>query len=204
MLNHLNLTSWAGLPIALSLLAACTVETSSIQNNSADKPAASIVTQVNNFVEIQEPEDAISNLLDPVQEVASQMNNETNNQDITTSLLEPNYKNNPESNENSSSNEPESVLTRVYLPEKAGQMSVVNYALSSTNDVGVKLYFRRGYHVIQRGEERKSCKDFVDPEAAQQHFLDTGGPQNDNSLLDPDGDGYACKWDPGPYRRLLK
>ena len=35
-------------------------------------------------------------------------------------------------------------------------------------------------------------------------FLEAGGPKRDRKALDPDGDGYACGWDPAPYRRAVQ
>ena len=31
-------------------------------------------------------------------------------------------------------------------------------------------------------------------------FLEAGGPKRDRKGLDPDGDGFACAWDPRPFR----
>jgi hypothetical protein len=35
---------------------------------------------------------------------------------------------------------------------------------------------------------------------AQSDFILAGGPQKDRKGMDPDGDGYACGWDPAVYR----
>jgi len=35
-------------------------------------------------------------------------------------------------------------------------------------------------------------------------FLKAGGPEKDKLKLDPDGDGYACAWNPGKYRQLVR
>ena len=30
-----------------------------------------------------------------------------------------------------------------------------------------------------------------------------GGPERDQFGIDPDGDGYACSWDPSPFRKAV-
>lgn len=45
-----------------------------------------------------------------------------------------------------------------------------------------------------------ACARFPTPAEAQTAFLTAGGPQADGMGLDPDGDGYACGWEPAPYR----
>jgi hypothetical protein len=34
--------------------------------------------------------------------------------------------------------------------------------------------------------------------------LSNGGPERDRLGLDPDGDGFACYWDPTPFRLARK
>ena len=46
------------------------------------------------------------------------------------------------------------------------------------------------------------CKKFSTKNAAQIFFLENGGPKNDFYNIDPDGDGFACKWDPAIYRKI--
>jgi hypothetical protein len=41
-------------------------------------------------------------------------------------------------------------------------------------------------------------------DAAQEAFLAAGGPERDRNNLDPDGDGFACWWDPEPFRRAMR
>ena len=41
-------------------------------------------------------------------------------------------------------------------------------------------------------------------DVAQEAFLAQGGPQSDRKGLDPDGDGFACDWDPRPFRAALQ
>ena len=47
-----------------------------------------------------------------------------------------------------------------------------------------------------------ACRRFSNADEAQRAFLANGGPQTDRGGLDPDGDGFACSWDPTPYRQL--
>ena len=47
-----------------------------------------------------------------------------------------------------------------------------------------------------------NCGRFRDQDAAQRAFLAGGGPEADRYGIDPDGDGFACRWDPTPYRQL--
>lgn len=80
-------------------------------------------------------------------------------------------------------------------------VSVVAYALATTNDVGVKIYKRFGLNggVISR----QACKKYRLADDAQLAFLQAGGPEKDRKSLDPDGDGFACTWSPVDYRNAL-
>lgn len=40
----------------------------------------------------------------------------------------------------------------------------------------------------------RDCNSFSSSLAAQQFFVNLGGPGNDPNDLDRDGDGYACEW----------
>ncbi|MBI1416127.1 MAG: hypothetical protein GC146_02795 [Limimaricola sp.] len=42
--------------------------------------------------------------------------------------------------------------------------------------------------------DTKNCSDFSSAASAQQYFLAHGGPAEDPSGLDRDGDGLACEW----------
>ena len=88
------------------------------------------------------------------------------------------------------------------LPERtdAGP-NIVAYALQSSHPVGTAVYTRRGFN-----KERKyarACAQYSHPDQAQIAFLAAGGPQRDREGMDPDGDGYACTWNPAPYRRSV-
>ena len=76
--------------------------------------------------------------------------------------------------------------------------NVVDYALRTNNPIGVQLYnrFGTGLKVISFG----GCDRYRSKDKAQQDFLAKGGPKRDVFGLDPDGDGFACGWDPRPFR----
>ncbi|WP_049644064.1 hypothetical protein [Candidatus Rhodobacter oscarellae] len=91
------------------------------------------------------------------------------------------------------------VIEPTAVPTRTGNAgpNIVQYALSSRHPRGQKLY-RRGI-TSQRKHER-ACFQYVSSDLAQEAFLSAGGPQRDRLGLDPDGDGYACDWDPSRYR----
>lgn len=82
------------------------------------------------------------------------------------------------------------------VPTRNGP-NLASYALQAQNAVGEKVYGRFNIGLSGCGRFR------VDPDAAQREFLANGGPERDPRRLDPDGDGFACDWDPSIYRRLL-
>jgi hypothetical protein len=86
------------------------------------------------------------------------------------------------------------------VPENPGSTgpNIVAYALSTTNPVGTALYDRRGS--FDEGKYRRACAEFGSADQAQIAFLDGGGPKRDRKGLDPDGDGFACFWNPTPFR----
>jgi hypothetical protein len=83
------------------------------------------------------------------------------------------------------------------LPERPRSTgpNLVEYALSTTNQPGEQVYSRSGLSMPGRG-----CGDYATSDQAQQAFLEAGGPRRDRMGLDPDGDGFACSWDPRPFR----
>jgi hypothetical protein len=86
------------------------------------------------------------------------------------------------------------------LPERetASEPSIVEFALATTNPVGRQIYRRSGFLADRRFA--KNCAEYASPDQAQEEFLRRGGPERDSKGLDPDGDGYACYWDPEPFR----
>ncbi len=85
------------------------------------------------------------------------------------------------------------------LPNHPEGVNIALFAQQTTNQVGQSIYPRSvGARIGGVG----NCGRFRDADAAQRAFLAGGGPQSDRYGIDPDGDGFACKWDPTPYREL--
>ena len=95
------------------------------------------------------------------------------------------------------------VVAPTAVPERGtdGQPNIVQYALSTSNPVGTQLYSRAGFNL--QAKAQRNCAQFPSPDQAQIAFLSNGGPQRDRKGLDPDGDGYACSWDPSPFRSAI-
>lgn len=87
------------------------------------------------------------------------------------------------------------------LPQRPGDTgpNIVEFALATTHAPGVQLYQRRGNR-----DPAGPCGKFTSPDLAQEEFLRTGGPERDKLGVDPDGDGFACAWDPRPFRTALQ
>ncbi len=79
---------------------------------------------------------------------------------------------------------------------------IVDYALSTNNRVGQPLYRRVGLFSRERFE--RNCAKYPSSDQAQEAFLRAGGPKRDRYGLDPDGDGFACYWDPEPFRMAVR
>jgi hypothetical protein len=75
--------------------------------------------------------------------------------------------------------------------------NIIDYALSTSHGIGERIYPRRP---ISQNRHQRNCIAFRAPDLAQEWFLQNGGPTRDRQGLDPDGDGYACGWDPTVYR----
>ena len=74
-----------------------------------------------------------------------------------------------------------------------------NHTLQTNHARGTRVYSRIGLRSRARFE--RNCAEYASADLAQIDFLERGGPQRDRRSLDPDGDGYACNWDPAPFRR---
>ncbi|MBP7240837.1 hypothetical protein [Amaricoccus sp.] len=85
--------------------------------------------------------------------------------------------------------------TQNSVPRTEPGVNVALYAQSTTNPVGQRMYQRRGGF-------GGGCGRYRSADEAQRAFLAAGGPNSDPSGLDPDGDGFACAFDPEPYRQL--
>ncbi|WP_203564976.1 hypothetical protein [Aliiroseovarius sp. PrR006] len=90
--------------------------------------------------------------------------------------------------------QPEAVPNR----PSGSSASIVQYALSTTNSVGQALYQRSSLSGEARA--RRNCARYTSADFAQIAFLESGGPKRDLYGIDPDGDGFACAWDPAPFR----
>ncbi|MEM7719501.1 MAG: hypothetical protein AAF222_09865 [Pseudomonadota bacterium] len=91
--------------------------------------------------------------------------------------------------------QPEAVPSR---PSGRAAPNIVSFALSTNNAVGQAVYERSSR--FNEDRYRRACADFGSPDQAQAAFLAAGGPERDRRGLDPDGDGFACFWDPTPFR----
>ncbi len=92
------------------------------------------------------------------------------------------------------------VITPTALPTRSGSgPNVVAFALSTKHAVGTKAYSRIG--LTTQSRHQKACAKYSSSSDAQSAFLTKGGPKKDRLGLDPDGDGYACSWDPTPFRQ---
>ncbi|MBN2905171.1 MAG: hypothetical protein JXJ18_00510 [Rhodobacteraceae bacterium] len=88
------------------------------------------------------------------------------------------------------------------IPSRSGDSgpNIVQFALSTTNRVGEERY-RRG--MFGKSQFARNCGRYASSDLAQEAFLKAGGPQRDRLNLDPDGDGFACYWDPTPFRQAV-
>ncbi len=93
------------------------------------------------------------------------------------------------------------VIEPTALPTRPGssQPNIVAFALGTSNRPGERLYSRSGINMAARAE--RNCRAYASPDLAQAAFLAAGGPERDRKGLDPDGDGFACSWDPSPFRK---
>ena len=80
--------------------------------------------------------------------------------------------------------------------------TVVEFALSTTNSVGQSVYSRS--KILAQSRFVRNCLKYPSPDLAQAEFLQNGGPKKDRKGLDPDGDGFACSWDPEPFRNAKR
>ena len=85
-------------------------------------------------------------------------------------------------------------------PQDTGP-NIVEYALNAPNVKGQEWY-SRSIFATQR-KFVKNCAKYPTPDAAQRDFMQRGGPDRDRLGLDPDGDGFACAWDPAPFKVVL-
>jgi len=89
------------------------------------------------------------------------------------------------------------------LPQRPGDTgpNIVEFALATNHAPGVQLYKRGG---LSMRDPNTACGKYASSDQAQQDFLAKGGPDRDRMGVDPDGDGFACSWDPRPFRTALQ
>ncbi|WP_226626904.1 hypothetical protein [Alloyangia pacifica] len=94
------------------------------------------------------------------------------------------------------------VVTPTDLPARpdSNAPNIVAYALQTNNPVGTPLYSRSAFASEEKGQ--RNCAKYETTDRAQEAFLADGGPEKDRNGLDPDGDGFACSWDPAPFRAV--
>jgi len=92
------------------------------------------------------------------------------------------------------------VVAPTAVPERSstGRPNVVAFALATSHPLGTQVYRRTGGANINRFN--RECARYPSADRAQEAFLGAGGPQRDRRGMDPDGDGYACFWNPAPFR----
>ena len=93
------------------------------------------------------------------------------------------------------------VVAPTELPNRPGTNTpnIVEYAIRTTNPVGQPLYKRSAGGAARAA---RACNAYDSPDLAQEDFLSMGGPEKDRKGLDPDGDGFACAWNPAPFRAV--
>lgn len=84
----------------------------------------------------------------------------------------------------------------------SGAPNIVSFALSTSNALGQKIYDRSGFNADSKF--LRACAGYSSSDKAQEEFLANGGPQRDRAGVDPDGDGFACYWDPTPFRAAAR
>lgn len=83
----------------------------------------------------------------------------------------------------------------------SGGPNIIQYALATQHAPGTRMH--RRLNPLRWSRWENACLQFRNQDAAQEAFLSRGGPQRDPDHLDPDGDGYACWWDPTPVRTAM-
>ena len=91
------------------------------------------------------------------------------------------------------------VIAPTALPDRPADTgpNIVAYALNAPNRKGQEWYSR--FMFSGQGRFERNCAGFNTPDEAQREFLRRGGPERDPLGIDPDGDGFACGWDPAPF-----
>lgn len=93
--------------------------------------------------------------------------------------------------------QPTAVLSR----PGGGAPTPIEFAVQVSHPVGQKTYTRSPFGA---GKAQANCAAYLTADLAQDAFLKAGGPNKDKLKIDPDGDGYACGWNPAKYRQLVR
>lgn len=85
------------------------------------------------------------------------------------------------------------------VPARSGpsKANIAEFALSTSHPIGQQMYRRSA---LRGNNNERACAKYASDSLAQEAFLSAGGPERDRHGLDPDGDGYACRWDPAAFR----
>jgi len=97
------------------------------------------------------------------------------------------------------------VIQPTALPTRSGGSggpSIVEFALATSNQVGQSIFKRSS--LSSRSRFDRNCAKYASSDLAQAAFLKSGGPKRDRSGMDPDGDGFACYWNPVPFRQAVR
>ena len=86
------------------------------------------------------------------------------------------------------------------IPDIIAIVNIAAYARSTDNPIGKRVYTR---NYMRSSDEPNNCSRFPIKDDAQRYFLANGGPELDPLKLDPDGDGYACFWNPEAFRLII-
>ncbi|MFQ1698998.1 hypothetical protein ACJ5NV_00245 [Loktanella agnita] len=94
-------------------------------------------------------------------------------------------------------------ITPTAVPQRPGNTgpNIVEYAINAPNVKGQEWYSRS--LLSGQGRFQRNCAGYNTPDDAQRDFLSRGGPERDRLGIDPDGDGFACGWDPAPFRQAF-
>ena len=92
------------------------------------------------------------------------------------------------------------VIQPTAIPQRDGNAgpNIIEYAINAPNAKGQDYYSR--FVWSGQGRFERNCASYASPDEAQRDFLTRGGPDRDPRGIDPDGDGFACGWDPAPFR----
>ena len=120
--------------------------------------------------------------------------------DLSLDTLEQQIKDKTEAAEKLESARKQRIVIETEKPSySTDTINIATFARSTNNKKGESVYARRSFQTFDHWTE---CAFFNTNENAQRFFLRNGGPTLDLKNLDPDGDGFACAWDPVIYRQL--